>query len=147
MLYHRTNRVQRPPIYRDEFVLIPGHVYSVPTANCLEGMDHRADIARGTVKCPPEDKGVTIVFVRRTNTEDKGVRIPRTKMGYYENSLTHAKRPWRRYHIAPRSLLFNLTVGFNYQNLITIRCPIHQEKKSSSLHGRAALRWHLLRYR
>ena len=29
--------------------------------------------------CPPEDKGVTIVFVRRTNTDDKGVTIPRTK--------------------------------------------------------------------
>ena len=30
--------------------------------------------------CSPEDKGVTIVFVRRENTEDKGVTIPRTKL-------------------------------------------------------------------
>ena len=34
------------------------------------------------VICPqfgrPEDKGLNIVFVRRTNTEDKDVTIPRT---------------------------------------------------------------------
>ena len=79
MLYHRTNRVQRPPIYRDEFILVPGHVYSVPTANCQKGMNHRADIARGTVKCPYRGQGreYSICSAKeyrgqgRENTEDK----------------------------------------------------------------------------
>ena len=37
---------------------------------------------------PPEDKGVTIVFVRRENTEDKGVTIPRTKPGPHKRPTT-----------------------------------------------------------
>ena len=41
--------------------------------------------------CPPEDKGVTIVFVSRTNTEDKGVTIPRTKLGPLKG--TKASKP------------------------------------------------------
>ena len=110
MLYHRTNRVQRPPIYRDEFILVPGHVYSVPTANCLEGMNHRADIARGTVKCPyrGQRREYSICSAKeyrgqgRENTEDKN--------GVLREQFNTRKRPWRRYHIAPRSVFSVLTI-------------------------------------
>ena len=95
MLYHRTNRVQRPPIYRDEFVLVPGHVYSVPTANCLEGMNHRADSARGTVKCPYRGQGRDNSICKaneyrgqgRDNTEDKIGGIKRSILTQFGQSV------------------------------------------------------------
>jgi hypothetical protein len=45
--------------------------------------------------CPYEDKGATILFIRRTNTEDKGASIPRTKWGNNDIPTAALARIWK----------------------------------------------------
>ena len=48
---------------------------------------------------------MTIVFVRRTNTEDKGVTIPRTKLGPLEGGLGKVNAPAVRLMATSRRLI------------------------------------------
>ena len=104
---------------------------------------HQVDAAQRTAKCPYRGQGreYSICSAKeyrvqgRENTEDK-------------NGVLREQFNARKKTVALISHRATVTLFcINYQNFITIRCPIHQEKKSSSLHGRAALRWHLLRFR
>ena len=67
---------------------------------------------------------MTIVFVRRTNTEDKGVTIPRTKLGPLEGGLGKVNAPAVRLMATSRRLIVaRQQVNRNHRLLVKVAKP------------------------